>query len=299
MTDTSKLALHDFQTEYDVLREEIDAALLKYLPKRSARPQPIHEAILDSILAGGKRLRPALVVGTARSLASPADPLPAAVAVECLHTYSLIHDDLPGIDDSALRRGQPTCHTVHGEALAILAGDALLTHAFRLLSHEYTATPALANQLVSILSEAADSEHLIGGQVEDIALDKGEPSPDLTYIQDGKTGAMLSASLEMGVVLAGGNENQRAAARGTGVALGRAYQIVDDILDVTKNDQEIGKPAGIDARNAKMTWVSRHGLGRARKDVSKYTLQALEACRRVGDLPFIEALICKLENRVF
>ncbi|MFW5883817.1 MAG: polyprenyl synthetase family protein, partial [Verrucomicrobiota bacterium] len=246
---------------------------------------------------GGKRLRPVLVVVVARALGAQFDPLPAAIAIECLHNYSLAHDDLPSIDNSDLRRGKATCHRAYDEATAILVGDALLTYAFELIAEHYADAPEVVAQLVQVLAHAASSRRLIGGQVEDIAADHGAPDPDLIYIQVNKTGAMLAASLEFGCILAGADGLTRDAAQATGIALGRAYQIVDDILDHTADEATLGKTQGLDARNAKRTWLTEHGLEGSRRDVAKLTKNALAQSRQIGEIPFLEALIAQLEHR--
>jgi hypothetical protein len=206
-----------------------------------------------SMQAGGKSLRPVLVLAAWRLFApGGSDPLPAAVAVECVHTYSLVHDDLPCMDNDDLRRGKPTAHKAFDEATALLAGDALLTHAFAILAESYAHDPALAAGLVAELATAAGSRRLIGGQMEDLLAEKAKVTPEaLAYIQLNKTAAMFEASLAMGARCSGAPESVIGVLRGAGRDLGLAFQVVDDILDATSDSKTLGKTAGKDARAGK------------------------------------------------
>jgi geranylgeranyl diphosphate synthase, type II len=239
-----------------------------------------------SLQSGGKRLRPVLVLAAAELGGRPAGPaLPAAVAVECVHTYSLIHDDLPCMDDDDLRRGRPTAHRQFDEATALLAGDALLTHAFSLLSRSYADLPTVANQLVQTLSQAAGSERLIGGQMEDLLAEKqpGTSAEELEFIHRNKTGAMIEASLRLGGLVAGLEEADLRALEAAGSHLGIAFQIADDVLDATADTATLGKTAGKDARAGKTTYVSLHGVERSRHLITRHTAAALEALARFGE----------------
>lgn len=271
-----------------------------WLPPATARPSSLHTAMRYSLEAGGKRLRPVLLLAMHDLFPSRGDPIPAAVAIECLHTYSLVHDDLPCMDDSDLRRGRPSCHRKFGETIAVLAGDALLTQAFRILATAYREQPEVGLELVRQLSIAADSEHLIGGQVED-TINEGRtlPEEDLEYIHLNKTAALLTCALSMGATLTLAPSSVRQEAELVGRNLGLAFQIVDDILDATATAETLGKTAGADAARSKNTWVSRHGLEVSRQTVSQLTEQAVQAC--LGWAPqggFLVDLLRSMEHRV-
>jgi geranylgeranyl pyrophosphate synthase len=247
----------------------VEAAIDRLLPGPLEPSARLHEAMRYSMMAGGKRLRPVLVLAAWRLFDAPgrADPLPAAVAVECVHTYSLVHDDLPCMDNDDLRRGRPTAHRAFDEATALLAGDALLTRAFGIIGESYRGTPALAAALVRELADAAGSRRLIGGQMEDLLAERAAGAgPDLLrFIHLNKTAAMIEASLAMGGLCAGAPEAAVDTLRAAGRDLGLAFQIVDDILDATSDTATLGKTAGKDAKAGKATYVSVHGLGAARR----------------------------------
>ena len=256
-----------------------------------------------TLKAGGKRLRPVLVLAASEALASPsaADPLPAAVAVECLHTYSLVHDDLPCMDDDDLRRGRPTAHKAFDEATALLAGDALLTHAFALLAQAYGSDPVLAHALIRELAEAAGSKRLIGGQMEDL-LAEGRPSTsaaDLEYIHVNKTAAMIEASLVMGGLCARAPGAQIEILRRAGRHLGLAFQIVDDILDATGDTKTLGKTAGKDAKAGKTTFVALHGIEESRRIANRESQAAKAAFAKLkANTDFLVALAESMGRRV-
>ena len=277
-----------------------ESALSQYTPLPGTRPAILHEAMRHSLAAGGKRLRPMLCLAAHALFPSQNDPLPAAVALECLHTYSLIHDDLPCMDNSDLRRGQPTCHKKYGEATALLAGDALLTHAFFLLAEAYRHTPSLATDLVLILGDAAGSQKLIGGQMEDIIGEHGEATPErLDFIHHNKTAALITASITMGVRLASAPEGAVEKARAIGLGVGLAFQVIDDILDVTSNATTMGKPVNADAGNKKLTYPHLHGLEASRKKAHALTGEAVRLCMELGgDNAFLIALIRSMEHRI-
>jgi len=221
----------------------IETAIDKWLPAASTRPIELHKAMRYS-MSSGKRLRPLLLLAAAEVNPRPEiDPLPAAVGVECLHSYSLIHDDLPAIDNSDLRRNQPSCHKKFDEPTALLAGDALLTYAFHLLARAYQPYPEIANLLVLKLSEAAGSEQLIGGQMEDILGDKLPIDEQrLAFIHQNKTAALFAASISMGLALGNNDLPIREKGHEAGISLGLAFQILDDILDVEGDPSLMGKP---------------------------------------------------------
>ena len=281
----------------------VEAGLDRHLPAASERPARLHAAMRYSLMGGGKRLRPVLLLAAADLTdvsSAKADPVPAAVAVECLHTYSLIHDDLPCMDDDDLRRGRPTVHKAYDEATAVLAGDALLTHAFALLGNAYTERPALATALVRELGEAAGSRHLIGGQMEDL-LAEGKASAtadELDFIHLNKTAAMIEASLVMGGLTGGLAEPQLTTLRTAGRQLGLAFQIIDDILDATADTATLGKTAGKDAKDGKTTYVKLHGLEASRRFANGCTDRALAAIASLpGDTSFLRTLATTMAKR--
>lgn len=240
----------------------------------------IYDAMGYSLMAGGKRIRPVLTLETCRMCGGDVKAaLPFACAVEMIHTYSLIHDDLPCMDDDDLRRGKPTSHKVYGEATAVLAGDALLTAAFEMMT-EYRGDVDAERVLkaVDCLSHAAGAAGMIGGQILDM---EGERRPlsldELQLMQALKTGALICAAAEMGCIIAGGNDQQRQAVRTYAQCVGRAFQVRDDMLDVTSTDEVLGKPIGSDAENGKTTFVTALGLERCGALVEELTAQAVEA----------------------
>ncbi|HQY06084.1 MAG TPA: polyprenyl synthetase family protein [Lacunisphaera sp.] len=298
----------DFPAQLQAYRERIEHGLGTLVPATTTRPARLHAAMRYSLEAGGKRLRPVLVMATADLFASAdpqskmaaADPLPAAVALECLHTYSLIHDDLPCMDNDDLRRGRPTAHRQFDEATALLAGDALLTLVFQLIGRHYAAQPALCTALTREIADAAGSEHLIGGQMEDLLAERktDATADELDFIHRNKTGAMLTAALAAGGLCGGANEAHVAALREAGRHLGLAFQIIDDILDATADTVTLGKTAGKDARAGKTTYVKLHGLDASRRhareqsDAAKAALTCLP-----GGAPFLVTLIENMAKR--
>jgi len=301
----------EFRAQFEAYREAVEHGLEQLLPRPETRPSRLHTAMRYSVQAGGKRLRPVLTLATAdvflppgRRLQDPdsraqhAAATAAAVAVECLHTYSLIHDDLPCMDDDDLRRGRPTAHKQFDEATALLAGDALLTYAFQLLARHYSG--GLARDLVADLAEAAGSEHLIGGQMEDLLAEKkaDATADDLRFIHLNKTGAILTAAIVMGGRCGGAEPGQIEALRTAGRHLGLAFQIVDDVLDATADTQTLGKTAGKDERADKTTWVKLHGLAAARRHAADETRAALTALRALpGGAPFLCELVDSMARR--
>ena len=243
----------------------VDAALERFMPPEETPPPRIHEAMRYSVLAGGKRLRPILVIAGAEAVGGGADAvLPAACALELIHTYSLIHDDLPAMDDDDYRRGRLTSHKVFGEAMAILAGDALLTLAFRLIAQSPVDPVAIRDVVVEV-AEAAGTGGMVGGQVVDIESEgKAVSAETLDYIHRCKTAALIRASLRIGAILAGARPDALATNTEAGDRLGLAFQIVDDILDVEGSLAELGKSAGSDARKQKATYPAVHGIEASR-----------------------------------
>jgi len=281
-------------------QKRIERGVEQLLPSASTRPERLHAAMRYSMEAGGKRIRPVLVIAASELFPSQADPLAAAVAIECLHTYTLIHDDLPSIDDSDLRRGRPSCHIQFNEATAVLAGDSLLTYAFQLLAGNYAQQPSLATGLIQDLASASSSERLIGGQMEDID-NEGKPidAETLCYIHENKTGALLTAALTMGLRFCSPTAEQLQQIETVGYHLGLTFQIVDDILDATSNAEELGKPVGNDSANDKSTYVALYGIDGAHSEAKKHTAAALEAAKALGgNNAFLLDLIADLEHRI-
>ena len=228
-----------------------------------------------SLLAGGKRIRPVLALATAEALGRPADDvLPLAAAIEMIHTYSLIHDDLPAMDDDELRRGQPTCHVAYGEDVAILAGDGLFAEALRLALREQQGAPELVLGAVGEVVAAAGVRGMVGGQYLDVAP---EPAVDLRRLHELKTGALIAASVGAVLSLEGLNGPATIPYRRFAAELGVVFQIVDDILDVTGDEAELGKPRGSDERHGKATYVSVFGLDQARELARESHRKAREA----------------------
>jgi geranylgeranyl pyrophosphate synthase len=292
----------DFNAQFTAYRARAERGLAALVPAAATRPGRLHTAMRYSLEAGGKRLRPVLVLAAAEVFAgqNPADALPAAVALECLHTYSLIHDDLPCMDNDDLRRGRPTAHRQFDEATALLAGDALLTLAFQLLPRHYGHAPALCVALTRELADAAGSERLIGGQMEDLLAEKktDATAPELEYIHHNKTGAMLIAALVAGGLCGGADEPQLAHLREAGRHLGLAFQITDDILDATADTATLGKTAGKDAKAGKTTYVKLHGLEASRRHAREQSAAAQAALARLpGGSPFLTALVESMASR--
>jgi geranylgeranyl diphosphate synthase type II len=241
----------------------------------------LDEAMRYSLLAGGKRIRPVLALATAAAIGrEPRSVLPLAAALELIHTYSLIHDDLPAMDDDDLRRGRPTCHVVYGEDVAILAGDALYAEAFRLVLGEQEGEPAAVLAALAELADATGANGMVGGQYIDV---RGEVE-DVRRMHELKTGRLIGASVECVLLLTGTPDPSPTLIefRAFAAELGVLFQIVDDILDVTGTDADLGKPQGSDARHGKRTYVSDHGLDGARELAAESHRKALSALRRAA-----------------
>lgn len=290
----------DFKSTLKNYQNQINEAISALLPPITTPPPEIHQAMHYSMQASGKRLRPVLLLTANDLYPSMANPLPAAVAIECLHTYSLIHDDLPCMDNSELRRGLPTSHIKFGESTALLAGDALLTYAFFLISKHYSHVPKIACQMIYDLSLAGGSTQLIGGQIEDL---KREHSPSnaqmLDFIHQNKTSALISASLTMGLRMTEATEDQIKIARELGFHIGLAFQIIDDILDITASADSLGKTPGLDIQNNTLTYPKIYGIKASSEKVAEHTKAAIDLCKQLGGQnDFLIAFIASLEHRL-
>jgi len=266
-------------------RKLVERALARSLPSAVVRPATIHRAMRYSLLGGGKRLRPILTLAAAEACGEKDlhNILPAACAVELIHTYSLIHDDLPCMDDDDLRRGRPTSHKVFGEGIAVLAGDALLTRAFGLLATVKPSKRYPLSQLLTEMEVAAGSLQLIAGQVADLEAEgKKLLIRDVRFIHERKTAALIVLSLRLGAMIAGGTTAQLKALTDFGASLGLAFQILDDILDVTATSEQLGKSAGKDLKAAKATYPAVVGLEAARKEAEIQTQKALRSLDVLG-----------------
>jgi geranylgeranyl diphosphate synthase type II len=262
----------------------VDTALDRFLPKASARPSTIHKALRYSIFAGGKRLRPVLTLAAAEVCDGiESHALPAACAVECIHTYSLIHDDLPCMDDDDLRRGRPTSHKVFGEGIAVLAGDALLTVAFEILASVPNTPRYSTADFIRELAQSAGSRLLIAGQVMDLEGEGRNISrSDLRFIHQAKTAALLTSSLRLGAMSANASPSKLRHLSEFGNSLGLAFQVIDDILDVTQTTEKLGKTAGKDVASTKATYPALFGLEQSRKIARDLTQKARAALKPFG-----------------
>lgn len=251
------------ETTLEQGQQLIDKTLEKLLPSPRQRPESIHQAMRHSVFAGGKRLRPILCIEAARMISGklPDGLEDLASALEMLHTYSLIHDDLPALDNDDLRRGKPTCHVVFGEALAILAGDALQTQAYEVLAKLKCPAEARVKIIEEIAHATGTVDGMIGGQVKDLEAEHHKPDAEtLEYIHRSKTGALITTSLVTGGIYAGGSYAEVQRLRDFGRCIGLAFQIVDDVLDVTQSSEQLGKTAGKDTASEKATYPALFGI---------------------------------------
>ncbi len=268
-------------------RAAVDSSLDRLLPSAETPPETIHRAMRYSVFAGGKRIRPILCIEAARAFAAdgfePGAVLHPACALECIHTYSLIHDDLPALDNDDLRRGRPTCHKEFGEAMAILAGDALLTLAFAIMAR----TPAAPGRVVQMLQEATAAagtiRGMVGGQVADIEAEGREIDAGmLEYIHRSKTAALIRAAVVTGAICGGASGDDVERARRFGEHIGWAFQVVDDILDVEESSATLGKTAGKDQSQKKATYPALYGLAGSRETASQLAATAADALAPLG-----------------
>ncbi len=277
------MTLRDYLVDQQTL---VDAELARRVPSEDTPPRTIHRAMRYSLFAGGKRIRPILCMEAARGVSLCSRGVEtAACALELVHTYSLIHDDLPALDNDDLRRGRPTCHKVFGEAMAILAGDALLTMAFQVLSETDSVDQGRRARMVLELATAAGTpKGMVAGQVWDLEGEGKTPDPVLLEtIHRAKTGALLRASLRIGAIYAGATEEQLGALSGYGEHVGLAFQIVDDLLDVEESSEALGKTAGKDAAQHKITFPAVYGIEESRRMAERERAGAHAALGLFGD----------------
>jgi geranylgeranyl diphosphate synthase, type II len=272
----------DLKAYLEARRALVEAGLKRVLPVETTAPPELHQAIHYSLFAGGKRLRPTLVIAAAEAVGGSADTvLPVACAFECIHTYSLVHDDLPAMDDDDLRRGRPTCHKVFGPAMAILAGDALLTEAFALLTnpaHVGHLDPALLRTVIHEIALAAGSQGMVGGQAVDILSEgKAIEASRLHYIHTHKTGALILCALRAGAHLSGATAAELDAVTHYGKAVGLAFQIADDILDIEGEEAMRGKRIGGDASRGKATYPALVGMPEAKREAERLVQRAIDS----------------------
>ena len=289
----------DFQTIYHQDKVKIDQALASYFVNPAAPYHRLLESMHYSLTAGGKRLRPVLVLAFCRACGGDDEKaLPVACALEMVHTYSLIHDDLPCMDNDDLRRGKPTNHVIYGECTATLAGDALQAEAFRTILESDLPAEARA-EAARILAEAAGIDGICGGQQLDMEGDgKVLSREELIEIHTRKTAAMIRAACLMGIACGNGSEEQIQAAETYAQALGLAFQIRDDMLDVISTNEELGKPIGSDAQEQKTTFMSLYGLEQCEREVRTLTEQAVQAVGSVfSNAEFLQQLARSLETR--
>ena len=277
----------DLTTELIALSARADEVLARTLPPDDQPPTELHRAMRYAVLGGGKRLRPLLVYASGTTLGAPTARLDAAAAaVEIIHAYSLVHDDLPAMDDDSLRRGRPTCHVVFGEAMAILAGDALQALAFELLAHDAAleVDPATRVDMLRALAVACGSQGMAGGQAFDLAaVGKKLGHAELERMHVHKTGALIRASVRIGALVAGAQEAATLdALERYGHAVGLAFQIRDDLLDIEGATEQLGKTAGKDAASAKPTYPAILGIEASRQELAKLTAAALDAVKPLG-----------------
>ena len=310
----------NYDDRYRRYQDLTEGALEEYLPAETAFPPLIHQAMRYSVVGGGKRIRPVLALATTETLGGdPIEVLPAACALEMIHAYSLIHDDLPAMDNDDFRRGKPSNHKAYGEAVAILAGDALLTHAFYSLAQLKNREPGVVLQVIQEIAHAAGTCGMIGGQVVDTcpaesttptqsptqSQPNAQKAPQeratketLDYIHRHKTGALYRASVRSGAILSGADNKSLAALTDYAENLGLLFQVVDDILDIEGDQEKLGKPIGSDLKNQKITYPLLYGITESKKQVTILAEQALTALTPFGpEADFLRTLIHRMANR--
>ena len=280
----SKIRAMDLKAYLAARQKSVDRALDRFLPKQDVPPATIHKAMRYSLFAGGKRLRPILCLAAAEACGGKiSDALPLASAMECIHTYSLVHDDLPSMDNDDFRRGRATCHKVFGEGIAILAGDGLLTIAFEIAARAKPIRRYSMTQIIREIASAAGSRKLIAGQVADLEAE-GQPANRslIRYIHENKTAAMLTTSVRLGAMSADAEAKTLIAMTKFGRSLGLAFQVIDDILDVTQTSEKLGKSAGKDVAARKATYPAVIGLEASRAEARRLTNTAHRALSSFG-----------------
>lgn len=298
----------DFQKELQVKVSEVEETIGKYLPKEEGFQRSLLEAMNYSFLAGGKRLRPLLMLECYRLFGGGGEIVePFMAAQEMIHTYSLVHDDLPAMDNDLYRRGKKTTHAVYGEAMAILAGDGLLNYAFETACGAFSMEGLSRQELervcraMKILAQKAGIYGMIGGQAVDVEAEKRKLRLDgekLLFIHEHKTAALIQSAMMIGATLAGADEKAVGELERAGLAIGVAFQIQDDILDITGTLEELGKPVGSDEKNDKLTYVSVYGLEQSKRDVDRLSKEALGILRdRPERNEFLEELVVSLITR--
>lgn len=276
----------------------VNDSLIENLPSADDGQKDVVRAMRYSLANGGKRLRPILTIEFCKMCGGDVNKaIPLACAIEYIHTYSLIHDDLPCMDDDDMRRGKPSCHKMYGEAIALLAGDALLTHAFELIANSDLDGEAAATA-VSLLAQNAGVGGMIGGQVIDLKYEQGNPTlSEILTVHKLKTGALISAACIMGCIAAGATDEQIAAASRYAYYLGIAFQIKDDLLDIYGDESKLGKPVGSDKENEKTTYVTLAGDKKAQKDVENLTASAIAELDNFKNTEFVTELSKYLVSR--
>jgi len=290
----------DLKGYLEAQTEAVNRALDGFLPKATTKPATIHKAMRYSLFAGGKRMRPALCLAAAAACGgNQKDAMPLACAFECIHTYSLIHDDLPAMDDDDFRRGKPTNHKVFGEGIAVLAGDALLTQAFEIAAKSKGWRRYPHRRIIREIAAASGSLQLIAGQVADLEAEgKKLSASQLQYIHERKTSALLCCSVRLGGMSANCTESQLKALTEFGYNVGLAFQIIDDILDITQTTEQLGKTAGKDTTARKATYPSLVGLEKSRRIAARLTDRAFAALKTFGAKAVaLEALASYLLHR--
>ena len=293
-----------FEERLDQRVKTVEKILQEFLPEEKGYQKTLLEAMNYSVLAGGKRLRPLMMLEVFRMLGGKGDAIRYfCAAQEMIHTYSLVHDDLPAMDNDEYRRGRKTTHAVYGEAMAILAGDGLLNYAYETAARAFETgeDAARIGKALRVLTQKAGIYGMVGGQSADVEAEKRElelDEPKLMFIHENKTAALIQSSLMVGAILAGAPEETVDALEKCGYDIGIAFQIQDDILDVTGNEAELGKPVGSDEKNHKLTYVSAHGLKESEKEVERLSLEAAGILQklRFSDT-FMEELVTFLIHR--
>jgi geranylgeranyl diphosphate synthase type II len=281
-------------------REGVNRRLEELLPAGEEYPESLHRAMRYAVLGGGKRVRAVLCLAAHRLFGDPypAAALDAACAVECLHAYTLIHDDLPAIDDDDVRRGKPSCHVAFGESTAILAGDALQALAFEIVS-SCRAPSDLVCRAVQLLARTSGSRHLVGGQIADLEGEGQDPTGELVqFIHTRKTAELIATSLTIGAILAGVEDRTLGSVQGIGREIGLAFQIVDDLLDVEGREEIVGKGLRKDAKKGKITYPACYGVDRSRQRAHELITGALNGIRKLGDHGPLQHVFLMIIDRV-